>query len=270
MRHLSWAFSLIALGTILVASGLAQSPAGAPGDLARPKRTLTTDEAELVNKFSQQMSEHYNAGRFADAVAPGRRAFEIRSGVQGPAYWEPVSGKSNLDLMIKISSLPADAQREWLESIVLERDEMPKLRGQGRLRDVVPVAARVVAIRERHLGPESGFLARALNAHGISYNETGQYKLAEPVFRRAIAAAEKAFGAGHPGTISAKSNFAICLQGLGRYKEAQNLHEDILKMRTEIFGPDSPETAIAANNLALSLEYQAFYRAAETLHRQAK
>lgn len=260
MRHVFMCAAFVVVGIPTV---------GRSDERSRPNRALTDDEAELVKKLGQEALEHYEAGRFAQGQAPARQAHEIRARVQGPTYWETTIAKSNLDGLTRIAALPAAAQRELHEMILLERDELPKLRQDGKFRDAIPVAARIVAVREQHLGTDSGLVARALNANGICCSEAGRYSDAEALFRRAIAAAEKTWGPGHPSTASAVGNLAICLKRQGQYRDAQKALEDVYAIRIEFAGPDSADTAIAANNLALNLEYQAQYKDAEKLHRRA-
>jgi tetratricopeptide (TPR) repeat protein len=127
----------------------------------------------------------------------------------------------------------------------------------GRHADAIPVHERVLAERERGLGPAhpdtlaaQANLARAYSAAGRAGDAT---RLAE----RALAECERDQRPGHPGTLAARANLAHAYRAAGRPADALPLYEQILADREQAQGPDHPDTITARANLA------AAYRAAD-------
>jgi tetratricopeptide (TPR) repeat protein len=67
----------------------------------------------------------------------------------------------------------------------------------GKYADAIPLAERVLAIREKELGPNHLDVAKALFWLAGLYHNQGRYADAEPLFQRTLAIREKALGPNH-------------------------------------------------------------------------
>src|SRR6478736_296008 len=72
------------------------------------------------------------------------------------------------------------------------------LSNQGRYSEAIPLAQRVLAIREKSLGPNHPDVATWLNNLALLYENQGRYSDAEPLYNRSLAIREKALGPNHP------------------------------------------------------------------------
>jgi eukaryotic-like serine/threonine-protein kinase len=112
---------------------------------------------------------------------------------------------------------------------------------------------RVLAWRERVLGPDHPSVAFALNNLGEMEADQGKYDIAIPRLQRALSIAEHAFGPDHPQVGSALSNLAGVYVVTNRLAEALVMAQRALAIAEKAFGPDSPNVAFALASLCGSL-----------------
>ncbi|REG45544.1 tetratricopeptide repeat protein [Paraburkholderia sp. BL6669N2] len=128
---------------------------------------------------------------------------------------------------------------------------------------------RVIAIREKVLGPNNPGTARSLGNLAEVYRTAGEFAKAEPLDQRALAINEKVLGAEHPAVALSLDNLAELYREIGSYREAEPLYNRALTIREKTLGPVSPETAASLNNLALLYCDTGRYDDAAPLFKQA-
>jgi CHAT domain-containing protein/Tfp pilus assembly protein PilF len=147
--------------------------------------------------------------------------------------------------------------------------QVEQLYTQGRYSEAVPLAQRVLRIREAALGPNHPDVAASLNNLAILYQSQGLYSDAEPLFKRALTINEKAFGANHPNMATALNNLAELYQNEGRYADAEPLLKRSLAIHEKARGPNDANVALSLNNLAHLYQAQARYAEAEPLFQRS-
>ena len=105
----------------------------------------------------------------------------------------------------------------------------------------MPLLERVIAIREKTLGPEHSHLAISLGNLALVYYATGEYTRAEPLFERALANDEKALGPEHPDVAVSLNNLAGLYWFTGEYARAAPLYERSLAITEKALGPEHPQ-----------------------------
>src|SRR4029077_3554724 len=112
-------------------------------------------------------------------------------------------------LSLSASSTPAPS----VTSQVPEADKLDRrvqeLYKAGKYSDAVPIASKVLELREKALGPEHPDTAQILNTLAVLYDDMGDYANAEPIFQRALKIREKALGPEHPDTATSLGNLAV-------------------------------------------------------------
>ena len=162
----------------------------------------------------------------------------------------------------------------WADGDLLQKaeelnHEAERLSQQGRYAEAVPVMERVLAMREKFLGPEHPDTGAALNQLAMLYDAMGVYDKAIPLYRRALAICEKVLGPEHPITAISLNNLAVLYQTIGAYDNAEPLLQRSLAIREKVMGPEHPDTAIALNNLAELYRNMGAYDRAEPLFRRS-
>ncbi|WP_437758328.1 CHAT domain-containing protein [Sorangium sp. So ce1389] len=100
------------------------------------------------------------------------------------------------------------------EAARLNRDVVA-LYGQGRFDAAIPLAERVLGLREKALGKEHPEVAASLDSLAALYTAKEDYARAEPLYRRALAIREKALGPEHPDVATLHKNRAALYQARG-------------------------------------------------------
>jgi tetratricopeptide (TPR) repeat protein len=110
-------------------------------------------------------------------------------------------------------------------------DESVKLRNAVKYDEALPLAKRMLEIRERLLGRDHRDVAAAANGLATIYYYKGEYGKAEPLFQRALAIREKALGPEHPDVATALNNLANLISDRGHYARAEQLYRRALAIR---------------------------------------
>jgi len=153
----------------------------------------------------------------------------------------------------------AATQPEGLEDALRLSEQVAKLYGEGKYEAALPLAGRVLGIREKALGPHHPGVATSLNKLGALYRAKGDYTRAEPLYHRALAIREKALGPDHADVATSLNNLAGLYRAKGEYGRAEPLYERALAIREKALGPEHLEVAISLNNLARLYETMGDY-----------
>lgn len=98
-------------------------------------------------------------------------------------------------IILSLATLNVSAAQDTGKGEAAEADrlnaEVLKLYREGKYDEALPVAKRVLELREKQLGGEDLKLAFALANLGNIYARKGNNKESEPLFTRALAGAEK-------------------------------------------------------------------------------
>ena len=121
--------------------------------------------------------------------------------------------------------------------------ELVRLYQAGRFAEATEIAERVLAIREKALGPEHRDVGSALNNLATLYRDQGRIAEAEPLLKRALAIIEKALGPDHPNVGLSLNNLAGLYYVQGRAAEAEPLYKRSLAIIEKAWGPSIPMSA---------------------------
>ena len=115
----------------------------------------------------------------------------------------------------------------------------------------IVIGERLVAARERVLGPDHPDTLVAQNNLANAYSDAGRTAEAIPLHEQNLAARERDLGPDHPDTLGSRSNLAVDYRAAGRLDEAISLDEQTLASFERVLGPDHPDTLRSRNNLAV-------------------
>ncbi len=163
----------------------------------------------------------------------------------------------------------SEPQGEALNEANLLNEQVIQLYQQGQYAQAIPLAQKVLTIREKALGPDHPDVAQSLNNLALLYQEQGHYAAAEPLLKRAQAIREKALGPDHPDVANSLNNLAALYLAQGHYAAAEPLVKRALAIAEKALGPDHPDVATSVNNLAALYQAQGNYAAAEPLVKRA-
>jgi tetratricopeptide (TPR) repeat protein len=110
--------------------------------------------------------------------------------------------------------------------------------GQGK--EAVSGFKRVVADRERALGPDHLDTIRSQYGLGAAYRKTGKTVAAERAYEQARVGFEQVLGPRHPDALRSRAELALVYTGLGRYGDARALLRDTVDRLQRILPYDDP------------------------------
>lgn len=128
--------------------------------------------------------------------------------------------------------------------------EVVKLYGAGKYDEALPIAKRVLELREQAPGGGDLKLSYALTNLGNIYARKGLNKEAEPVFTRALALAEKGGAAGTDFAADLHARLGLLNVEAGRYKEAEQFLQRVLDIREKLYGAEDARLVVWLLNLA--------------------
>ncbi|ERT05055.1 TPR repeat family protein, partial [Lyngbya aestuarii BL J] len=173
---------------------------------------------------------------------------------------QPVSGQTNSAVVQQLNELKKAKQLN---------QQVIQLYQQGKYNEAIPIAERVLEIRERLLGENHLNVASSMAWLAGLYSSQGRYSQAEPLYIQALEMRQKLLGTEHPSVASSLNNLAYLYSSQGRYSQAEPLYKQALEMRQKLLGTEHPSVASSLNNLAYLYSSQGRYSQAEPLYKQA-
>jgi tetratricopeptide (TPR) repeat protein len=255
-------FTALAAGSLWLTPVARGFPPAIP--LALWQRVLKGEDAKRVEELGKKIDELRLAAKYAEAQEPARAILQIRRRVQGEDHWETADARRVVQRLEHIARLPAQAQAELAQEMRLDA-ELGQLYQRGRFRDAVPVARRLLAIRQWQLGEEDDETAIWLGVLAFFLKESGNYAAAQPLFEKALRIFRTVLGDHHPTTARGYNNLASNLGGQARYTEAQPLFEKAVLISCKVRGENDRTTALYVANLADNLRAQGRYAEAQPL-----
>ena len=161
------------------------------------------------------------------------------------------------------------SQENDLQKATSLNQQLIQLYRQGRYSEAIPVAEKVLTIREKVLGPDHSDVAESLNNLAELYRTLGDYTKAEPFYKRSLAIYENVLGPEHPYVAISLNNLARLYHSLGAYTKAEPLYKRSLTIREKVLGPNHPDVAESLNNLAVLYKSLGDYARAEPLYKRS-
>jgi CHAT domain-containing protein/tetratricopeptide (TPR) repeat protein len=143
-----------------------------------------------------------------------------------------------------------------------------ELEARGDNRRALDVRRKILAWRDRNLGPEHPETFTSLVLLAVSYQLQGSYSKALPLYQRALAIREKTLGPEHKATVVSLNNLALVYDRLGRYAEASSLFKRMLVINEKTLGAEHPETVFLLARIAGLLQVQGRYEEAEKVYKR--
>ncbi|MBK8065691.1 MAG: tetratricopeptide repeat protein [Betaproteobacteria bacterium] len=191
LRHAG--FLLLALAFAWPLAALAQSAkpaARAPAGKPAPARQV--DDRRYA-ELATQAEGAYQRGDFAAAQSAAAQA--IDEGLRAYA-----GEHANLGRALNV-----------LGAALLRQGKYPEAEVQFR---------RMLALYEKHVGPDDVYTAAALNSLALVLERLSDYRGAETLLRRSLAILEAKQGKQHPDTATTLSNLSRVLDAQGRFSDA--------------------------------------------------
>ena len=147
--------------------------------------------------------------------------------------------------------------------------EVVDLYKQRKYDEALPLAKRVVGIRQGILGEYDGLTAAAIMNLAEIYLVKRDYSEAEKLYEQLLTIYEKVFGKGHINSAIIVESLALVNYFRGNFKSAETLYLRALAIKENALGAENPDVAQAAYELAEFYRSRGDYKKAEPLFLRA-
>jgi TonB family protein len=126
-----------------------------------------------------------------------------------------------------------------------------KLYREGKFKEALPLAKRVLEITQKTFGAEHQSTLAAITNLAEMHFALKEYKEAEPLYQRSLIIAEKAFGTDHRELLKYLGRLALLRYLRKDYVESEALYQRVVAINEKVFGAKSIEVAQPLEWLAL-------------------
>jgi CHAT domain-containing protein/tetratricopeptide (TPR) repeat protein len=165
-----------------------------------------------------------------------------------------------------LSPLPQSAE---MTEIVRLDQQISQFIAQGRFRDAIPLAERVLELRQHRLKQNDFAVIDSLHTLASLYLNQGRYAEAEPLFKKALTLHQQSENPENFTTATMIHNLAVVYMSQGRYADAEPLFKQALTLHQKTWGENDPNFATILNSLGMLYVNQHQYKEAETFLKQA-
>jgi serine/threonine protein kinase/tetratricopeptide (TPR) repeat protein len=246
-------------------------------------RSAPGGERTLAKTLNRLLVVRLDAGRYADAIAPGVEALALSERVFGPVSGETAGMLIDLGRAYSLTGEFERAGPHFAEGIARARrvhgsghHELAAdlntyalfLRARGRTRDAAALLEEALEIYRRTLGDDHMYtFATRLNlatAHALS----GRSRDAERSLRDVMTALRTRFGADYPMAATAEMQLGVAVYLQGRAADAETVFREVLA-RDLRQAADHPNVATSLSWHGVTLREMGRLEEAERAHREA-
>jgi CHAT domain-containing protein/Tfp pilus assembly protein PilF len=206
--------------------------------------------------------------RFAEAITARQELLRRRQELHGLGDWRVTDARLDLQDTRLLARLDA-RQRQQLRQAGQWNNQVLRLEQQGRSKEALPLAEKVLATRRATLGETHRHTATSLNNLALLYEGMGDHKAALPLYKQALQIYKAALGQKHPLYANSLNNLALLYQAMGDHQAALPLFQQALQVRKAALGEKHPRYANSLNNLAVLYKAMGDHKAALPLLQQA-
>ena len=121
---------------------------------------------------------------------------------------------------------------------------------KGKYSEAIPLAEKVLSIRESILGKDHENVAISLNSLALLYQDNGEYSRAETLFKQSLEIDGKIYGKDHPNLAITYGNLGTLYYNIGDFRQSEFFLLKALELREKAFGKEHPDVALSIYNLS--------------------
>jgi CHAT domain-containing protein/tetratricopeptide (TPR) repeat protein len=239
---------------------------------------------EEANRLNDQAAALWRQQKFAEAIPPAARAFEVRKELLGPEHPRTLTSMSNLGWDYRDAGRVAEAEPLLAETVRLRR----KVLGEGhpsyalslnvlgwlhirrqRWDEAERCFRQARDSYQKSVGDRHVSYAGTLNNLSVLYSNTGDFPRAEQFARAALEACRQAVGEKHPSTVQQLFNLGGLYSARREFDKAEPLYRQVVELRKQALGQRHPDYATSLRELGALYHGQFDLRRAEPLLREA-
>jgi CHAT domain-containing protein/Tfp pilus assembly protein PilF len=232
--------------------------------LVGPWHRATESTADLLAYWEEKRQ------RWHQAEGHSRRVLEARQHLDGPEHWRTVDARLDLEYTRRLARLARlDAgQLQQLRQADQWHGQVFRLGQQGRSKEALPLAQKVLAVRRALVGEWHRLTALGWLNLGSEQAALNRVEQARRSYEQARLIFKKALGEKHPLYATSLNNLGNLYQTMGDYQAALPLLQLALQVYKAALGKH-PDYARSLHNLATLYKDMGDHQAALPLLQQA-
>jgi CHAT domain-containing protein len=216
---------------------------------ALEKEVLGETDGRVVASLQRLARWRELLGQFVKALRLRKEVLRLQQKRLGKDHWETTDARLALQDSRRLAGMSPEDRGALLQAQT-EQGRVVQLYQQGRYREAVDIAVKVLAVRRKVLGEEHRAYADSLHNLARLYREMGEHGKALPLFLEARRVQRTALGEGHPVYATSLSNLANLYQAMGEHGKALPLFLEARELLRTALGERHPAYAISLSNLA--------------------
>lgn len=148
-------------------------------------------------------------------------------------------------------------------------DQAVELEKQGKYKEALEPAKKVLEVRQKILGEKNPITATALMLVGHLSQNSGDAAAAKSYFEQALAIRQEVLGKEHADTATTLSKLGFVLQSQGDYAGAKANYTKAVAIRKKVLGEKDPDYAAALANMGYVLEATGDFGGARPYYEQS-
>jgi CHAT domain-containing protein/tetratricopeptide (TPR) repeat protein len=230
-------------------SKLAQALPAIEKMLVLERRLFGEVHTVVASSLALLAEVHEQREDFTAAQKTRQEVVALRIKLHGATDWRVADARLALADSKRLPLLSAQQRRQLAEAGELTR-KVYQLHEQGKVRDAIAPALRVVSLRKEILGKDHHAYAQGLHNLASLYESMSDYARAEPLYRQALAIEKRTKGEMHPSCATSLNNLAGLHLATGDYARAEVLFSQALEITRRTRGDKHVEYLQSLSNLA--------------------
>ncbi|MCK4409830.1 MAG: tetratricopeptide repeat protein, partial [Candidatus Eisenbacteria sp.] len=236
--------------------------------LQLPVAARSEDGQALLRELEERVELMRVQGEYEEALVVAEEFLKVAEESPDALPFDAGDGEWLVQAMRTASNLPP-AERRELTVVDSLGPYLFACWREGRVREAIPIAERVVEAYRRTFGGQHPEVARALNNLAGMLWAMGEYADAEVRAREGLGIYRATLGYEHPDVAFNLDYLAALRSAQGDYAEAVLFERQSVALQRKLLGDEHQLVAAGFSNLGILLEAQGDYAGAEPLLRRA-
>jgi CHAT domain-containing protein/tetratricopeptide (TPR) repeat protein len=217
--------------------------------VALEKEVLGETDGRVVASLQRLAGGREVLGQYVKAIRVRQEIVRLQEKRLGKDHWQTTDARLDLqDSRRRAGLSPED--RAAIFQARADHDRVVQLYQQGRSREAVRTAVKVLAVYRQLLGESHPDYAQSLNNLAVLYLRMGEHGKALPLLLETRRLYRQVLGERHPRYATSLNNLGLLYKDMGEHGKALPLFLEALTLRRQVLGEKHPDYAASLNNLA--------------------
>jgi tetratricopeptide (TPR) repeat protein len=237
--------------------------------VALEREVLGETDGRVVASLQRLAGWREALGQYVKAIRVRQEIVRLQERRLGKDHWQTTDARLDLQDSRRLAAMSPEDRTAFLQARA-DHARAVQLHQQGKFRQAVQIAAKVLAVRRVVLGERHPDYATSLNNLAELYRAIGEPGKALPLLREVRESLRQALGERHPHYAHSLHNLASLYKDLGEHGKALPLALEARDLCRQVLGQRHRDYATSLNNLAWLYRARGEHGKALTLFLEAR